>query len=131
MKSFRIYRRPDQEPRAVKQGWSWPAFIFGPLWALYRRLWVPAIGAPVVFFSIGALIDLVHGHDKTKDMFMYGVLVVVGAAFGACGNRWVERGLRSRGHEFKEMVEAADAGDALAVFSEMQSEKPDNPSSPG
>lgn len=27
----------------VKEGFSWPALFFGPLWSLYRRLWLATL----------------------------------------------------------------------------------------
>jgi hypothetical protein len=30
---------PDRDARFVKDGFSWAAFAFGPLWAFYHRLW--------------------------------------------------------------------------------------------
>ncbi len=30
---------PDRDARFVKDGFSWAAFVFGPLWAFYHRLW--------------------------------------------------------------------------------------------
>lgn len=30
---------PDRDARFVKDGFSWAAFVFGPFWAFYHRLW--------------------------------------------------------------------------------------------
>ncbi|WP_084286517.1 DUF2628 domain-containing protein [Halomonas halodenitrificans] len=24
---------------AIKKGWSWPGFFFGPLWAMVKKMW--------------------------------------------------------------------------------------------
>jgi hypothetical protein len=50
--SLRIYtvhlRRPvrdqDKDVVLVKEGFSWPAFLFSGLWALWNRLWLVALG---------------------------------------------------------------------------------------
>lgn len=34
---------PDRDARFVKDGFSWAAFVFGPFWALYHRLWFAAL----------------------------------------------------------------------------------------
>jgi hypothetical protein len=44
MKTFKIYEPPTGECEAVKQGWSWPAFFFGPIWALVKTLWGLGVG---------------------------------------------------------------------------------------
>lgn len=36
---YKIYQSPLYTFEAVKQGWSWPAFFFGPIWALFKTLW--------------------------------------------------------------------------------------------
>ena len=39
-KTFLVYTRPDKPvPLVVKQGFSWGAFIFGPLWFLVHGMW--------------------------------------------------------------------------------------------
>ena len=39
MKTFKVYSHPIQGFKAVKVGFSWPAFFFGDLWMLVKRLW--------------------------------------------------------------------------------------------
>ena len=41
----------------VKEGFCWPALLFGPLWALYHRMWVLAAG----LVSVGVIIALPPG----------------------------------------------------------------------
>ena len=36
---------PDADFRLVKEGFSWPAFFFSFLWALWSRLWPSVPGA--------------------------------------------------------------------------------------
>jgi len=31
---------PYEEARFIEEGFNWRAFVFGPLWALYRQLWL-------------------------------------------------------------------------------------------
>ena len=33
-----VYVHPDGRREIIKNGFSWPAFIFGPLWAWRRRM---------------------------------------------------------------------------------------------
>ena len=39
MKTFKIYEHPAGNREAVKQGWSWPGFFFGPIWAFVKKMW--------------------------------------------------------------------------------------------
>lgn len=41
LKTYRVYSRADQAvPIVVKVGFSWAAFIFGPLWFLFNSMWL-------------------------------------------------------------------------------------------
>jgi hypothetical protein len=43
---------PDRDARFVKDGFSWAAFVFGPLWAFYHRLWFTGL---MVLAALAAL----------------------------------------------------------------------------
>ena len=38
MKQYKIYTKGGHR-HAVKQGWSWPAFLFVFIWAMARNMW--------------------------------------------------------------------------------------------
>ncbi|MGE5384831.1 MAG: DUF2628 domain-containing protein [Betaproteobacteria bacterium] len=41
LKTYGVYTHPDKPiPLVVKAGFSWGAFIFGPLWFLLNRMWL-------------------------------------------------------------------------------------------
>jgi hypothetical protein len=44
---------PDRDIRLLKEGFSWPAFLFSVIWALWHRLWLVAAG----FFVAEVLIN--------------------------------------------------------------------------
>ena len=67
----------------LRDGFSWGAFLFGPLWLLYRRLWLALIGYLIVFAALefglqvvrvgfgvqvlaGVLIELLVGFEAPK-----------------------------------------------------------------
>lgn len=62
-------RGPDRDARFVKEGFAWPAFVFGPFWAFYHRLWLPgllllaAIAALALASELGLL-------DPAADMIL-------------------------------------------------------------
>lgn len=37
-----------EQSEFVRDGWSWGAFVFGPLWLLWHRHWLVGIGALIV-----------------------------------------------------------------------------------
>ena len=39
MKTYKIFKNPTGQYEAVKQGWSWPAFFFGGIWACVKKIW--------------------------------------------------------------------------------------------
>ncbi len=40
----------------VRDGFSWPAFLFGPFWMLRHRLWLALLGYLVIAAALGALL---------------------------------------------------------------------------
>ena len=39
---FHVHEHPLLAQRIVKIGFSWPAFLIGPAWLLFKKLWAPA-----------------------------------------------------------------------------------------
>ena len=45
---------PDRDLVLVKEGFSWPAFLFSVLWALWHRLWLEAVIVALAEAAAGA-----------------------------------------------------------------------------
>ncbi|MEM0111894.1 MAG: DUF2628 domain-containing protein, partial [Candidatus Parvarchaeota archaeon] len=43
MKTYNIYKHPLGDIKAVKVGWSWPAFFFTWIWAFVKGLYVVGV----------------------------------------------------------------------------------------
>ena len=46
MRVYTVHLKPGGDAESavlVKEGFSWPALLFGPLWSLYRRLWLATL----------------------------------------------------------------------------------------
>jgi hypothetical protein len=104
----RTSRDPDRDVVLVREGFSWGAFLFTVLWALWRRLWLAAflilLGA-LVLDSVAALARL--------DPVGEAVLSLAYALYiGFAGNDWRRRALARRGYDEQAAVGAADLGDA-------------------
>jgi hypothetical protein len=116
---YRIYEHSRQGVKAVKQGWSWPAFLFGFVWAIFKNMYVLGLG---VFFLLLALAQvgraLGGGMESALDQTatVLGALIAVG--FGLYGNALFERHLRNRGFAPRGTVSARGAQSARKQFLE-------------
>jgi hypothetical protein len=87
-------RRPALDPARdlalVKEGFSWPAAVFGLLWALWHRLWWVAAGLVAVEAALGLLMNAAAFGEGAQAIVSLGLAVL----FGALGNdlrRWTLR----------------------------------------
>ena len=56
MKTFNVYKHPTQGIEAVKIGFSWPAFFFGIIWMLVKKLW----GLAGAWFAVYIVLSLIE-----------------------------------------------------------------------
>jgi hypothetical protein len=96
--------RPGAAPVLVREGFSWAALLFGPLWLLARRAWIAAILLVAVSLA-GAFLPGLWGLLAET-----GLTVAVGL-FGHDMWRW---SLARRGFLLTEVVAAPDQDTALA-----------------
>lgn len=103
---------PDRDLALVKEGFSWPAFFFSLIWALYRRLWLAAAGLLAAVLALEGL-TAVSGLDPAT-----GTVLSLGlsAAFGWLGNDLARRKLERDGFAFMGVVAADDPDAALKRF---------------
>lgn len=95
-----VYLHERRGVVAVKQGFSWPAFLFGALWAAAKQMWFPAFWALLVL-DIG--LWFVSGYAEAQGaggLALCGLLLNIAYAFvrGRYGNRWLAASLRSKGY---------------------------------
>lgn len=99
MATKKLYFHPRRGAVEVKQGFCWPAFFFGSVWALARRIY------PLFFVML--LVDLVlwfgTGYAKahgSSGLALLSLLFAFAYAIvrGMRGNRWVESFLVARGY---------------------------------
>ncbi len=67
-----------EEARAVKDGFSWPAFVFSFIWALWHRLWLVAAAIFVAEFAIGLLVGLIGLGAVANGVLSLGTALIVG-----------------------------------------------------
>ncbi len=107
MKQFKIYANRQGTYEAVKRGWSWPAFFFVVLWAFVNRMWVQGFLVVAWLFVIGAMMTAAENLEQARTLTNIGGLVLC-IVFGANGNKWKAKNLKSRGFAFKGTVGAED-----------------------
>jgi hypothetical protein len=66
------------ETRAVKEGFSWPAFVFSWVWALWHRLWLVAAAIFAAEFVAGLICGFVGIGAVMSWVIWLGMGLVVG-----------------------------------------------------
>jgi hypothetical protein len=97
--------REGAAPLLVREGFSWGALIFGPLWLLAHRAWIPAALAIAGSVVIGAASA---GETRTVLSIAYALLL------GLSGNDMWRFSLERRGYRLADVVAARDADGAFA-----------------
>lgn len=110
MKQFKIYQHPDGTRQAVKQGWSWPGFFFGPIWALVKKLWGIGSGLLVLAFVL-SIVPPETDLGLIAAILMLAIYIVCGVN----GNNWREKNLVSRGFDHVNSISAANPDGAIAL----------------
>jgi Protein of unknown function (DUF2628) len=104
----RTSRAPDREAVLVREGFSWGAFLFTVLWALWHRLWLAAFLLVLAALTLDAIVELSGLDPLAEAALSLAFLLYVGFA----GNDWRRRRLLRRGYEETAAVAARDLTDA-------------------
>lgn len=114
MKQYKVFEHPSGKIEAVKQGWSWPAFLFSFVWAMVKKMWSIGIGLFILSLIFISMVG------KQADLLFHAISVIVSVIFGIYGNSWREKNLESRGYKVKGTVTAANPGEAEAKVSKTE-----------
>lgn len=128
MRVFSIHLRPsaltpDRDAILVKEGFCWPAFFFGPFWALSHRMWFTAIGLLSVVIALGVAESIL----RLDPMTYSAVLVGVAAIIGFSANDWRRNALTVRGWKMEGLSAAPDHDLALRRFIDLHPDAMDMP----
>ena len=113
MASWIVFQPPqtggasEQDPAFVRDGFSWLAFLFPPLWLIWHRLWIEAVAAFAVLLAATAL-ERVEGLGLAASLA--GLLVAIFIGLEGNGLRIVA--FRRRGWRFWGVVDAGTEYDA-------------------
>jgi hypothetical protein len=117
MRSYTIHHRAgtssgSDDVVVIKEGFSWGAFAFNFLWALWHRLWLASLALLVVMLAIDAAADFVGINPVLAAV----IEVAVSLWVGFNGNDWRRRALERRGYAQAAVIAAPNADAALRRF---------------
>lgn len=96
----------------VREGFSVPAFAFGPFWLLWKRAWIPA----ALWCVLLALVALAGSLLKLPPDDVGVIGFAVSAILGFEGDRILAWSLRRRGYVERDVVIGDDEAEAEEVF---------------
>ena len=71
-------RDPDRGLVLVKEGFSWPAFLFSGLWALWHRMWLWATIIIAANVALNLVLQHLGGDSVTQGIISFGIAVIIG-----------------------------------------------------
>ena len=105
MTSWTAHTKPGRDPVLVKEGFAWGALLFGPLWFIANRAWIPAMLQGALLVVVAALVPARYGAVLEL------TLAVLAGLLGRDLVRW---GLDRRGYTLAHVLAARDEEGALA-----------------
>ncbi len=109
-----VYTHPDGRREIIKHGFSWPAFIFGPLWAWRRGMVSLGFGLLGIHLSLQMIpmifIDFMMEGGILLDLI---VSLSVLAWIGGRGNTWLRKSVLTRGFTLVQPPTSAGVGGSL------------------
>jgi hypothetical protein len=115
MRIYTVHYRPEAgggDIVPVKEGFCWPAFLFGPLWALWHGLWVVALWLLALIAVVGAAGAVFALDAATAMALLLGAVVAVGGTANDL-RRWT---LERRGFSEEGVVMGGGEDSALRRF---------------
>ena len=104
MRSYTAHLRDGRAPVLIREGWSWGAALFGPLWLLVERSWIPLLLEAASLGLAEALLP---------DRFWAAALAGLFLFNGLLGRDLARWSLERRGYALGSVVLATDRDAAL------------------
>ncbi len=118
MRIYTVHQKPGLDARGdpqivlVKEGFSWPAFLFTPLWALAHRQWLGLVAYVILMLALGVALAWA-GMGPVADTL---AVLLVQLYVGAQANDWRRWTLRAHGYRMVATVLGAGLEDAERRF---------------
>jgi predicted membrane chloride channel (bestrophin family) len=104
--------RSLDETRFVKEGFSWPAFVFTAAWLLYKRMWIVLISAVAIQILLGVEADRIGAPWWFAPIAGFALSLLLGFE----GNALYRWSLARRGYGEVGLASGADIEDAEARY---------------
>lgn len=115
MKLYKIFKHSQKDDEAVKQGWSWPGFFFGCVWALLKKQWVLGFSI-IVSLLLLSLLTAPPGGEQGGYFSIMIVAFIISVILGNKGNQLREANLISRGYTHVDTITAENPQAAIAHY---------------
>ncbi|MET0335814.1 MAG: DUF2628 domain-containing protein [Rhizobacter sp.] len=121
LRTFLLYHHPTRKPAvlAVKQGFSWAAFIIGPVWFILNGMWLTALlslsftwGAPWIIRLLGGSANSGGG---VVQLLAVAAFVAVWIFTAKVANFLFGEELKRKGYVAGDIVRARTAGEAISA----------------
>ncbi len=116
MRIYTFYAKPGGAMVAdivsVKEGFCWPAFVFGFLWALYHRLWLWAAG----LLALAVAVEWGSLALEVNPVVAAAVSLAIGAIIGFHGNDLRGIDLARKGYAYLGLAAGSDRDAAEQRF---------------
>lgn len=96
-----VFKRKFDRQREKHGTWNWPAFLFGPYWFLYRKMYVPA----VILYVLQQTIVLLSYTIKDFPFAMYLISLGFQFAVGSLADKFYMAKLEGWADQAKRMPE--------------------------
>jgi hypothetical protein len=123
MKSYKVFEHPSGDMEAIKEDWSWTAFLFGWMWALCHGMWLVALG----ILGLGLLVAFgarglgVQDSSALVVTALYGIVNSI--VLGSIGNSLRASWQVGKGYACVGVVQASNAEEALSAHRERSAAK--------
>lgn len=112
MSQYKIYSDATGELEAIKDGWSWPAFLFNVIWALTKGMWTLVIAILLIFLAVGMFVRMTDGDIMWTNILSLTVSLIMGVT----ANPLQAKKLATYGFEPVAVVSANSPEQAIARY---------------
>ena len=89
-----------QRTSFIREGFKWAAFAFGPLWLLWKRLWLELF----FFIVVAGLLVVAREFYGLAPEAVGGILFAIAVFLGLEGTSMLEQRLERKGYRFSDVV---------------------------
>ena len=124
LKQFNVLTNKEGHIKLIKVGFSWLAFWFTLIWALFNKQWQPlTIGIIIGIFIFFVKENTSLNENIIGESLLFAVTISINIIFGLKGNEWSKKQLLKDNYKIIGSVNAEFIGDAMKKASKLTSDK--------